>query len=112
MLRARLRRRILGRDAAMTTEYSGRVAIVYPGDEEARHNATASNNRFASLFSAFAASGIHAEPAVYHDDFCQDVRDQLMKVDAVLVWVNPIEGGCNRAMLEPCSARSRTPVSL
>jgi hypothetical protein len=84
----------------MTSSPSGRVAIVYPGTEDTRRNATASNNRFAPLFSAFAASGIHAEPAVYHDDFCQAVREQLMKVDAVLVWVNPIEGGRDRAMLD------------
>jgi hypothetical protein len=84
----------------MTSERSGRVAIVYPGDEETRRAATASNNRFASLFAAFAASDIRAEPAVYYDDACQAVREQLMQVDAVLVWVNPIEGGRDRTMLD------------
>lgn len=48
------------------------------------------------VFQALADLGIHAEPAVYHDDFCDDVRRQLDNVDGVLVWVNPIEGGCNR----------------
>lgn len=78
----------------------GRVAIVYPGDYRDRVNATAENNRFAALFRAFAAEGLHAEPAVYHDDFCAEVRDQLMQVDAVLVWVNPIQDGRNRAILD------------
>ena len=84
----------------MTGEHSWRVAIVYPGDEETRRNATASNNRFAPLFSAFAESGIQAEPAVYHDDVCQAVRDQLLQVDGVLVWVNPIEDGHDRSLLD------------
>jgi hypothetical protein len=84
----------------MTSEHAGRVAIVYPGDEEVRRNATASNNRFAPLFSAFAENGMHAEPAVYHDDLRQAVRDQLLQVEAVLVWVNPIEGGRDRSLLD------------
>jgi hypothetical protein len=84
----------------MTSEHAGRVVIVYPGDEEVRRNATVSNNRFAPLFSAFAENGVHAEPAVYHDDVCQEVRDQLMQVEAVLVWVNPIEGGRDRSLLD------------
>jgi hypothetical protein len=66
----------------MTSEHAGRVAIVYPGDEEVRRNATVSNNRFAPLFSAFAESGLHPEPAVYHDDVRQAARDQLMQVEA------------------------------
>ena len=84
----------------MAHENDGRVAILYPGDAEARRTATATNNRFAPLFSALAASQIAAEPAVYHDDFCHIVRDQLMQVDGVLVWVNPIEGGRDRSMLD------------
>jgi len=52
------------------------------------------------LFRAFAAEGIHAEPAVYRDDFCAEVRDQLLQVDGVLVWVNPIQGGHDRSVLD------------
>jgi hypothetical protein len=78
----------------------GRIAILYPGDYGDRTNATAENNRFADLFRAFASRGIRAEPAVYHDDFCAEVRDQLMQVDGVLVWVNPIQGGRNRSILD------------
>lgn len=78
----------------------GRIAIVYPGDYGDRVNATAQHNRFADLFGAFSAAGLHAEPAVYHDDFCFEVRNQLMQVDAVLVWVNPIQDGRNRSVLD------------
>jgi hypothetical protein len=77
-----------------------RVAIPYPGNRETRLNATTENNRFADLFRAFAASGVLAEPAVYHDDFCAEVRQQLLGCDAVLVWVNPIESGHDRSVLD------------
>jgi len=84
----------------MAQDGCGRIAILYPGDYAVRRNATAENNRFADLFRAFAAKGIHVEPAVYHDDFCGEVRDQLMQVDGVLVWINPIQGGRNRSILD------------
>lgn len=78
----------------------GRVAILYPGDLEARRNATPENNRFSQIFRALGELGMHVEPAVYRDDFCDQVRQQLLNVDGVLVWVNPVEGGRDRSMLD------------
>jgi hypothetical protein len=77
-----------------------RVAILYPGDREARISATPGKSRFSKVFEALAVLGAHAEPAVYHDDFREEVRRQLLKVDGVLVWLNPIEGGRDRSMLD------------
>lgn len=84
----------------MAETQHGRIAIVYPGDAEIRRSATPQNNRFAPLFQAFAEAGVTAEPAVYHDEVCDEVRAQLMQVDAALVWVNPIEGGNDRTKLD------------
>ena len=84
----------------MTENAPCRVAILYPGDREARQIATPEKSRFLKVFEALAALGAHAEPAVYHDDFCDEVRQQLMKVDGVLVWVNPIEGERDRSVLD------------
>jgi len=77
-----------------------RVAILHPGDREARQHPAPENGRFAKVFEALAALGVHAEPAVYHDDFCDEVRGQILQVDAVLVWVNPIEDGRDRTVLD------------
>lgn len=41
-----------------------------------------------------------AEPAVYHDDFADEVAAQLRRVQAVLVWCNPIEDGRRRDRLD------------
>jgi len=77
-----------------------RVAILYPGDREARQNADPERSRFADLFRAFAEQGVVAEPAVYHDAFCEEVRAQLSGVDGVLVWMNPLDGGRDRSVLD------------
>lgn len=84
----------------MPPDTHSRVAILSPGDRQARRNATAEISRFSDLFSAFATKGIHAEPAIYHDTFREEVREQLSHVDGVLVWVNPIEGGRDRSALD------------
>jgi hypothetical protein len=77
-----------------------RVALLYPGNRDDPQIANPAIGRFASLFRAFSAKGMRAEPAVYHDDFCDDVRAQISKVDGVLVWVNPLEGGRDRSVLD------------
>ena len=84
----------------MAYDARARIAIVYPGDYAARASATPEDNRFADLFRAFAVERIHAEPAVYRDDFCAEVRVQLLQVDGVLVWVNPIQDGRDRSVLD------------
>ena len=77
-----------------------RVAILYPGNREARENVSPEKSRFFDVFQALTSLGMHAEPAVYHDDFRDEVRRQLLKMDGVLVWVNPIEGGRDRSALD------------
>ena len=85
----------------MTDKHTQRVAILYPGDRQVRAESTPNNNRLALIFKAFSDLGVHAEPAVYHDDFCEEVRERLLQVDAVLVWHNPIQDGRDRSILDP-----------
>ena len=62
-----------------------RVAILCSGNRDASGNATAENSRFSDLFEAFAARQSCVETVIYHDDFCKDIKEQLMGVDGVLV---------------------------
>ena len=78
-----------------------KIAIVWRGDREARQAATPQNNRFHRVFEELAALGIHAEPAVYDDEFADEVREQLLAVDGVLVWVDPMHEGKTRTVLDP-----------
>jgi len=77
-----------------------RVAVLWRGDHEARRNATPQNNRYHRIFEELTALGIHAEPAVYADDIVEEVRQQLLSVDGVLVWVNPVQDGQTRTILD------------
>ena len=76
------------------------VALLYPGDRAARDCADPGEGRFAMLFQAFHEAGIPAEPAVYHDDFADEVAAQLRGVRCVLAWCNPIEDGRRRDRLD------------
>ncbi len=79
---------------------AGRVAILWRGDEAARRDVNAATGRFAAVFAGLAALGIDAEPVVYEDDVADAVRARLATLDGVLVWVNPIHEGRNRAALD------------
>lgn len=78
-----------------------RVAILFRGNAETRRTATPANSRFHRVFEALIEQGIEAVPAVYADDIVDEVRQQLLGFDGVLVWVDPIHEGMNRAMLDP-----------
>ncbi|WP_244485483.1 Cj0069 family protein [Bradyrhizobium tropiciagri] len=82
------------------TDRLGRVAILWRGDEEARRNAAPETSRFKDVFAALADIGVDAEPVVYEDDVRDAVSAQLATFDGVLVWVNPIHEGRNRANLD------------
>ena len=84
----------------MTRDETGKIAVLWRGDRQARADATPANNRFHRVFEALASVGIHAEPAVYAEEMTDEVRAQLLKVDGVLVWVDPLSGGRNRVALD------------
>src|SRR6516165_3406531 len=88
-----------------------KIAVLWRGDAEARQTATPQNNRFYRIFEELAAAGIHAEPAVYDEEFADEVREQLLTADGVLVWVDPIHQGQTREALDPllCDVAQRGP---
>jgi hypothetical protein len=78
----------------------GRIAILWRGNEAERSRATSEASRFKAVFAALADVCVDAEPMVYEDDVLDGVRAQLATLDGVLVWVNPIHEGRNRANLD------------
>jgi hypothetical protein len=79
---------------------TARLALLWRGDRQVRRDATPHNNRLSPVFEALAGLGVHAEPAVYADDTVSEVREQLLKLDGVLVWVDPLSDGQNRTALD------------
>ncbi len=76
-----------------------RVAIVYPGDANERRPSALADTRFAATAAALRAAGLDVEGAPYADAAVEQVRAQLLSVEAALVWVNPIEAGRDRSVL-------------
>lgn len=81
-------------------EQRPRVALLWHGDREARGTASLEGSRFHAVAEALDDVGVAAEPAVYCDDSVDEVREQLSSLDGVLVWVNPIEHGHDRTLLD------------
>lgn len=84
----------------MVVKRHPRVALLWSGDAEARKNVTPENSKFRAIFEAFARYQVRAEPVVYNDACVDEVRQQLQGVDGVLVWVDPLQGGTNRTILD------------
>jgi hypothetical protein len=84
----------------MDRNQSPKVAVVWRGDRDTRRAATPHNNRYHRIFEELSRIGIRAEPAVFDEAFADEVRDQLLAVDGVLVWVNPLDAGKTRTVLD------------
>lgn len=82
----------------MTTR-SYRVAILFPADAEQGAATRLDRSRFASVADALRAAGAEPVGAPWSDDRAQQVRMLLRSVDCVLVWLNPIEAGRDRTVL-------------
>ena len=80
---------------------SCRVAVLGRNDRGDPEKAAIDNRKILHVvYEALAALGVAAEPAVYSDDTADRVRDQLMQMDGVLVWVDPITEGRDRSRLD------------
>src|SRR5262245_65289744 len=82
----------------MTSERR-RVAILFPPDAKERLSTNVEQSRFANTAKALCAAGIEVVGAPYADEFVEEVRTQLLSVDGVLVWINPVQGGRDRSVL-------------
>src|SRR6476660_6244256 len=76
-----------------------RVVIVFPADPEQRQKTRLEESRFARTAAALAEKGIAVEGAPYVADDVEGLRKQLLRVDGVLVWINPIVDGRDRTEL-------------
>lgn len=76
-----------------------RVAIVFPADPEKRQKTSLEDSRFAQTAAALAEKGMAVEGAPYVADDVARLREQLTRVDGVLVWINPIVDGRDRTDL-------------
>lgn len=77
-----------------------RVALVWHGDREAWESASVDGSRFAGLGAELRAQGLDPQALIYNDEFVADFLERALAFRCVLVWVNPIEQGRDRAILD------------
>lgn len=87
----------------MTGSGGVRVGILWRAewDPVDQTGSVAQRCRLHGMFSAFESLGVQAEPVVYSDGAVEAVRNQLLGLNGVLVWVNPVEQGHDRSKLDP-----------
>jgi len=87
----------------MTHGHDGRVriAILWRGDRTVDSPAPPADRQLGPLFDALSRLNVSIVPVPFADDAIDEVREELLGCDGVLVWVNPIQDGANRALLDP-----------
>ena len=76
----------------------GRIAVMWRGDRDPEE--TRNFDRLRPVFEALAGVGVGVEPVVCNDRTPDTTRDRLLRVDGVLVWVDPVGGGEDRTKLD------------
>jgi len=83
------------------SERKYRVAMMFAGDPSSRATLKLEETRLGGIAKALRNVGLDVEAAVYADEVADGVREQLLRVDGVLVWVDPVRKDGNRAKLDP-----------
>ena len=82
-----------------------KVAILLSGDPNVYESISEEKRKLHGLFGAFEKEQIDAQLIVYADSYVSEIEQQLLKKDAVLVWINPIEKGNRRSILDAMLGR-------
>src|SRR5258705_9192203 len=78
---------------------SNRIAIMIYGEPGSSRNAL-TEEKYRDLATSFLSQGIEASSVLYNDEFAGELTNELLKYEAVLVWVNPIEQRKDRTKLD------------
>ena len=77
-----------------------RIGVLWRGDPSAAEQPVGRENMLQPLFDAFTALDVEPAGIVFAEEAAGNVRDQLMRCDGVIVFVNPIQDGRDRSVLD------------
>ena len=90
-----------------------RIGILWRADR--KDAADRAHPLFEPLAERFAKAGVTAVPVRYSDEATSEVKNELLRLGAVLVWVDPISNGRDRrqldGLLREVSARGVSAIS-
>ena len=75
------------------------IALLVYGESNSNRNAL-TEEKYKDLTNAFMENGFEVSSVLFNDDAVDKLKIDLLKFDAVLVWVNPIEKGKDRKILD------------
>jgi len=78
----------------------GLVAVLWRGVPGVAATETREYGRLQPVLRALSELGVAVEPVAFDDDRCQQILEQLGRVDGVLVWVDPIGPDADRTVLD------------
>ena len=82
------------------TSGRSRIGLLWRGDRQVDAHLTPGAERLGPLMAALRRLGVDVQAVVYEDEAIDSVRAELAGLDGLLVWVNPIQDGANRALLD------------
>jgi hypothetical protein len=74
-----------------------RLALMWRGNWRAPEEPTNHASRLAPLVQAFAVLGVETTPVLYFDEEVEAARRAVLLCDGVMVWINPLQDGRDRA---------------
>jgi len=76
------------------------IGVSWCGDRRAGETSPRADRGLGALYEAFDRLSVVLEQVPYSDELVEEVREQLGTLDGVLVWVNPIQDGQDRGLLD------------
>jgi hypothetical protein len=73
---------------------------MWRGNIHAPEQPTNHPQRFGPLMAALGEAGVDVSTHVYFDSEAEAARARLLEVDGVMVWINPLQDGQNRARVD------------
>ncbi len=82
----------------MTMKNYSIALMIYGGSNSSRNALT--EEKYSKLATSFKENGFNVDSVIFNDAISAILAKELLKYDAVLVWVNPIEQGNDRKILD------------
>jgi hypothetical protein len=79
---------------------SPRIGILSRGDPESPVPTRENRGRLYRIYEELEVLGAQTEPVIFSEEELDAVRRQLLSLNGVLVWVDPVVAGRNRAVLD------------
>jgi uncharacterized protein DUF6815 len=78
---------------------SGLIALMFFGEPGSARNAL-TEEKYKKLAAHFKEREFHVDSVLYHDSKSGELANKLINYKAILVWVNPVEQGHDRKILD------------